>query len=148
MNDDDFRQLILDLAGPSRDRARLARILHISESTAYGWIRLSIEGRLSPSTAVRGDSNRAAINALAKAVDRRLEGHSIQQLETELEAELRNGHEALLVPAPDAEQAEQVRRASLQRGLGYALRRLGDGASADEVIAATEAVLAMTKEGR
>jgi hypothetical protein len=148
MDESDFRQLVLDLAGPHRDRAHLARLLGITEATAYGWIRMAESGELAATTAVRGDANRKAKEALLEAAER-LERGTLGRDDVEDFLRERLGTErATGAPAqPTApEPGEGVAaRASLQRGLRYVLGRLEE-MSLGEAIAALEAILAMLKE--
>jgi transposase-like protein len=146
MDDQAFRDLVLQLSGPGRDHSRLAKVLGVTESTAYGWVRLADEGRLSQTASVRGDQNRVAKAALIEA-GAALERGSIAA--SEVEAFLRERLPAVAdsetappaVPPTD----ESARKASLRRGLQYVMSKFDSDMTADEVIAAVEAVVAMNK---
>jgi len=153
MDDDSFRKLILSLSGPSRDRARLSKLLGITESTAYGWIRLSEQNQLGVNTSVRGDQNRLAKAVLVEAAEE-LERGQLQMGDVELFLRGRlptpepvDGG-APINPATDVEQqrADDLRKAALKRGLQYVMGRFDSATTADELIAAIETVVAMNKE--
>jgi hypothetical protein len=147
VDDEAFREFLLELSGPSRDRAKLARLLGVSESTAYGWIRLSEAETFGPTTAVRGDANKHGLATLVRAAQLYAEGANLADIESRLLDE----QAAKSAPAPpdrDAESAASAaRRAMLQRGLQHAMRRLNENASLDEVLGAVDVVVAMARDG-
>lgn len=96
---------------------------------------------------VRGETNRAAINALVSAVHDWANGAPIDEIESELEAALRPALGAgTFSTGGAADFDEQYRRTTLQRGLEHVLSRLSAGASVDEAVAAVEAIIVMAKE--
>lgn len=146
MDDARFRDFVLELAGPSRDRARLARLLGVSESTAYGWIRLSEQGQLRMNTAVRGDQNKHAKEALLDAAAE-VERGTLQMGDVERFLKERLPVSPLVqIAATEPPLDESARKASLRKGLQYVMRRFDEDSTADELIAAIEAVVAMNKE--
>ena len=149
MDDQVFRDLVLQLSGPARDRSRLATLLGISESTAYGWIRLADEGRFSQATSVRGDQNRVAKGILIDAAGALASGViSSSELEGYIRDRVPQTAEPEPRPMASVPLDETYRRSSLLKGLEYVIARSKAGATTDELLAAVEAVVAMNKEAR
>lgn len=142
-----LRQLVLQLAGPHRDRSRLAKLLGISEATAYGWISLAEGERFGVATRVRGEPNRQAKARLEKICDEIESGHiDFQGAEARLRNEMPLPSKAIDVSI-QRHGDDATRRAALRRGLHYAAQQLDGGVSIGEVIASVRTILAMYDEG-
>lgn len=146
MDEDAFRQFVLDLSGPARDRTHLARLLGISEATAYGWIRLSQEGTFSRTTSVRGEANKRALRALNEGFAEYEDGVPLERVSSRLAEFVSDGPPRFDEPHEPGEESEPFRRSSIMRGIQYAMRRLQEGADIDEVLASLETVIAMNRE--
>lgn len=152
MEDQELQRLVLRLAGPARDRTRLAKLLGITDSSAYGWISLSEQGRFALDTSVRGEQNKAAKQVLLDALDEIDAGRlSFDRVE-----EFVRDSVTRLMPPAGADVADRIeddgtldeyRRSTLKKGLGHAITQLERGLSVDTVIATVETVLAMSKDG-
>lgn len=142
-----LRKLVLQLAGPHRDRSRLAKLLGITEATAYGWISLAEGETFGVATSVRGEPNRQAKARLEEICDEIESGRiDLEDAEARLRTKMPLPSTAI-DPSIKGQGDDSTRRAALRRGLHYAAQQLDRGVSIDEVIASVRTILAMYDEG-
>jgi hypothetical protein len=141
--DETLRSLILHLAGDHRDRTRLAKLLGITEATAYGWISLTQDKSFGAHTTVRGQANREAKSRLEDLAAQIERGELTQEdAEALLRRQAQTADEgARTVSARDGSLPPE--RDGLRRGLTYALTQLDAGAPTEQVIASVRTILAM-----
>ncbi len=144
MNDDDFRKLVLRLA-PNRDRAKLAKLLSISEASAYGWIVMSENGTFGLGTSVRGEVNKAAKSTLIEAGEALEQGRvGWPDIESFIQDRAPSGPTQPARPVTsDTEATKQQRRNDFRRGLAFAVRQLDEGMPTDQVIGSVRTILAI-----